>query len=429
MDSGASVESQQSYPHCSTPTWPGHSPSGPVASERASKATSPVSVPDSTLASPLPDVPATATTSPPPAVATADASLDTTAPAPAGAGASGAATAPLPPTPNGSHIHPPVDLIPYSYWLPHQSNVYYAQLLHYNKLVSPNRGGGLQAAPLPPVVSASNAQAGPRSRSSSKVSLKDSASAKGHATGGHGNRTAHTSDKNRNVITPRETPANKMASKKTQPQAHAPESTKPRQATAATSPSHAQTQGISQSSSVPSTPHQRARQFSLGSREPSPPENTTNHSPRSAYSETTTMRPSAPPRIGGCIYETSQINSRRRMAYALGAEQLEKKPLGKIKGSLTEEEEQKLATDMREVYDRLLPSDQVQEKRQKLVQKLESIFNERWPGYEIKAHLFGSSGNLLCSDDSDGSYHLATDETWVAWEYADTRISGHLRHD
>jgi DNA polymerase sigma len=90
------------------------------------------------------------------------------------------------------------------------------------------------------------------------------------------------------------------------------------------------------------------------------------------------------------------------MPYSIGNERLEKIPLGKIKGKLTEEEERKVATDMREVYDRLLPSDKVEEKRKKLVSKLEKIFNDEWPGHDIRAHLFGSSGNLLCSDDSDG---------------------------
>lgn len=61
---------------------------------------------------------------------------------------------------------------------------------------------------------------------------------------------------------------------------------------------------------------------------------------------------------------------------------------------------------MREVYNRLLPNERVEEKRRKLVQKLEKIFNDEWPGHDIQAHLFGSSGNLLCSDDSDGKTTL-----------------------
>jgi DNA polymerase sigma len=97
-----------------------------------------------------------------------------------------------------------------------------------------------------------------------------------------------------------------------------------------------------------------------------------------------------------------------------------------VKSKLSEDEERKLATDMREIYDRLLPTEKVEEKRKKLVQKLEKIFNDEWPGHDIKVHLFGSSGNLLCSDDSDGECaacclcspprHLRTD-TWQ-WTFA-----------
>lgn len=90
------------------------------------------------------------------------------------------------------------------------------------------------------------------------------------------------------------------------------------------------------------------------------------------------------------------------MPYSLGNERLEKINLEKIKSKLSESEERKLSTDMRELYDRLLPSPEVEENRKKLVQKLEKIFNDEWPGHDIQVHLFGSSGNLLCSDDSDG---------------------------
>lgn len=295
---------------------------------------------------------------------------------------------------------PQIDFLHY-----YQSHLHYVQLLHYNKLVS--RGGGLQTPPLPPVVSSSHAQAGPRSRSSSKVSLKDSSSGKGSNSGGHGSRSNHSPDKNRSVIISKEGSRSKMPPKNASTQAQSAESTAKTHASRSTQlpVSIAQSQP-SLSSSVPSTPHQRARQFSFESREPSPNENANSHSPRSAYSETNStlpsLRPLPPPRYGGCRYETSQINSRRRIPYSNGNEPLQQMDLGKIKGSLTPEEERKVATDMREVYDRLLPNKQVEEKRQKLVQKLEKIFNEEWPGHDIQAHLFGSSGNLLCSDDSDG---------------------------
>jgi DNA polymerase sigma len=92
------------------------------------------------------------------------------------------------------------------------------------------------------------------------------------------------------------------------------------------------------------------------------------------------------------------------MPYSGGSERLERLDLRTVKAKLTEDEERKLTTDMRELYDRLLPTSGVEENRKKLVKKLEKIFNDEWPGHDIRAHPFGSSGNLLCSDDSDGMF-------------------------
>ena len=66
-------------------------------------------------------------------------------------------------------------------------------------------------------------------------------------------------------------------------------------------------------------------------------------------------------------------------------------------------EEGKLSGDMRELYDRLLPSAESEDRRARFTKKLEKILNEQWPDNSIKAHVFGSSGNLLCTDESDGS--------------------------
>lgn len=90
------------------------------------------------------------------------------------------------------------------------------------------------------------------------------------------------------------------------------------------------------------------------------------------------------------------------MPYSIGGERLEKPDPSSIKSKLTEEEERTLSTDMRELYDRLLPTEESESKRQKLVQKLERLLNEEWPGHDIRVHMFGSSGNMLCTDDSDG---------------------------
>lgn len=89
------------------------------------------------------------------------------------------------------------------------------------------------------------------------------------------------------------------------------------------------------------------------------------------------------------------------MPYAWGNEKLPKLPEGEVKSKLTEDEERKLTTDMRELYDRLKPSTENDLKRKKLVERLEKLFNDEWPGMSIKVHVFGSSGNLLCTDESD----------------------------
>lgn len=65
-------------------------------------------------------------------------------------------------------------------------------------------------------------------------------------------------------------------------------------------------------------------------------------------------------------------------------------------------EEDKLSGDMRELYDRILPTKDSDERRAKFVRKLENILNKQWPGNDIKVHVFGSSGNMLCTTDSDG---------------------------
>jgi DNA polymerase sigma len=95
---------------------------------------------------------------------------------------------------------------------------------------------------------------------------------------------------------------------------------------------------------------------------------------------------------------------RRRINYNIGEDKLERLDLAKIKSRLSEEEDKQLTTDMRELYERLLPTEAIGKNRHRLVQKLEKLFNDEWPGHNIRVNLFGSSGNLLCSDDSDGAY-------------------------
>lgn len=91
------------------------------------------------------------------------------------------------------------------------------------------------------------------------------------------------------------------------------------------------------------------------------------------------------------------------MPYTIGADLLPEEKEG-LKERLDPEEEEKLSADMLEVYDRLLPSAESDDRRRQLVRKLEKLFNDQWPGRDIKVNVFGSSGNKLCSSESDGMW-------------------------
>ncbi|RAK74270.1 PAP/25A associated domain family [Aspergillus fijiensis CBS 313.89] len=160
-----------------------------------------------------------------------------------------------------------------------------------------------------------------------------------------------------------------------------------------------------QSNSLPSTPYQHARKISFHSRSPSPPHGST--SPRSTHSESTHLPPSMRKQYGGCKYETAMAFFRRRIPYSIGADLLPEEKEG-LKERLEPEEEQRLTADMLEVYDRLLPSAESDDRRRQLVRKLEKLFNDQWPGCNIKVHVFGSSGNKLCSSDSDVDICITT---------------------
>ncbi|KAJ5919706.1 hypothetical protein N7454_009541 [Penicillium verhagenii] len=157
-----------------------------------------------------------------------------------------------------------------------------------------------------------------------------------------------------------------------------------------------------QSNSLPSTPYQHARNLSFHSRSPSPVRGST--SPRSTHSESTHL-PRKP--IGTCKYETAMTFFRRRIPYNLGTDILPEEKEA-LKEKLEPEQEQKLTAEIMDLYDRLLPSAESDDRRRQLVQKLEKLFNDQWPGHEIKANVFGSSGNKLCSSDSDVDICITT---------------------
>lgn len=71
---------------------------------------------------------------------------------------------------------------------------------------------------------------------------------------------------------------------------------------------------------------------------------------------------------------------------------------------LNHTEEGRLSGDMRDLYHQLLPSVESDQRRADFVQKLQRILNAQWPGNDIKVHVFGSSGNKLCTNDSDGKH-------------------------
>lgn len=92
---------------------------------------------------------------------------------------------------------------------------------------------------------------------------------------------------------------------------------------------------------------------------------------------------------------------RRRMPYSLGGDLLPE-VAGPLKERLDPQDEERLTLDMKELYKTLLPSADSEQRRFKFVRKLEGLLNAEWPGNDIEVHVFGSTGNKLCTSDSDG---------------------------
>lgn len=154
------------------------------------------------------------------------------------------------------------------------------------------------------------------------------------------------------------------------------------------------------SNSVPSTPYQQARDLRFHSRSPSPNRGLANRSPSSVVSEVVGQ----PVQPVVCKFETGAEIKRRRIPYVDYGDDGQQglaAPKKEPKKCLEPDEREKLSGDMRELYDRLLPSDESEERRALLVKKLDRILNEEWPGNDIRVNVFGSSGNLLSSSDSD----------------------------
>ena len=163
------------------------------------------------------------------------------------------------------------------------------------------------------------------------------------------------------------------------------------------------------SSSVPSTPYQQPRDFRFHSRTPSPGRGLNNHSPRSVASEAPGPTNAQLHHVANvCKFETGAERRKRRIPYVDGGERELRPPKREPKRALQPDEHEKLSGDMRELYGRLLPSDESEERRAQLVDKLDRILNEEWPGNDIRVNVFGSSGNLLSSSDSDVDICITT---------------------
>ncbi|OQO13621.1 hypothetical protein B0A48_01850 [Cryoendolithus antarcticus] len=152
------------------------------------------------------------------------------------------------------------------------------------------------------------------------------------------------------------------------------------------------------STSVPSTPYQLPIDLRRTTRSPSPHRSLANQSPQSVASEA--RRHVAPQRLPVvCKYEVGSEKPRRRMPYIDAARERLDPPREPPKKTLDPEQEKKLEGDMRTLYDRL--QDRKEGQRAELVQKLGRIMREEWPDGNIQVAVFGSSGNLLSSSDSD----------------------------
>jgi DNA polymerase sigma len=78
------------------------------------------------------------------------------------------------------------------------------------------------------------------------------------------------------------------------------------------------------------------------------------------------------------------------------------------KKSLDPNEDDKLSGDMRELYDRLVPKQEDEDTRARFIRKVERILQTEFPGTKIMVHVFGSSGNMLWTSESDGKCHAAS---------------------
>lgn len=74
------------------------------------------------------------------------------------------------------------------------------------------------------------------------------------------------------------------------------------------------------------------------------------------------------------------------------------------KKTLDPHEDDKLSGDMRELYDRIQPTQEHTNVRNRFVAKVQRILETEFPGNDFTVSIFGSSGNMLWTAESDGNY-------------------------
>ena len=84
-------------------------------------------------------------------------------------------------------------------------------------------------------------------------------------------------------------------------------------------------------------------------------------------------------------------------------EEAKEAPKEEPKKALDPHEDDKLSGDMRELYDRLQPTKENTDLRNSFVRKVQRILEAEFPENEFRVNIFGSSGNMLWTSESDGS--------------------------
>lgn len=99
--------------------------------------------------------------------------------------------------------------------------------------------------------------------------------------------------------------------------------------------------------------------------------------------------------------------ARRRVPYTLGPEKLDLDVEGAAR-KLGSDAEKTLTEDATRLYRDLLPTEESESRRSRLVQKVEKLLIERWPGQPMNVSVFGSTGNKLGTADSDVDLCITT---------------------